>query len=108
MSADDDGVIEDFRIALSSAREAIRLLSELSEHDDLDVQWSSQVARAQTKIADSIRTCKSRLRDISDLVEYEGRCETTGGLAFLYTSFGTQRGVLTYSNIFIAEMHVEP
>lgn len=75
MRADDD-VIAEFQRALSSAGEAIALLKQLSEHEDLDVAWSSQVARAQTKIADSVRTCKSRLRDISDLVEFEGRCET--------------------------------
>ena len=40
MSADDDDILEEFGIALSSAREAISLLSELSEHDNLDVQWS--------------------------------------------------------------------
>lgn len=78
MSSDDDDIINEFRKALSSAGEAIRLLSELSEHENLDVAWSSQVARAQTKIADSIRTCKSRLADMSDLVEYEGRCDTNG------------------------------
>ena len=94
MSADDDDILEEFGIALSSAREAISLLSELSEHDNLDVQWSSQVARAQTKIADSTRTCKSRLRDISDLVEYEGRCGAARGLAFQKTGFGLSEAFL--------------
>lgn len=89
MSADDDSVIDEFRKALSIAGEAISLLSELSEHENLDVQWSSQVARAQTKIADSIRTCKSRLRDMSDLVEYEGRCGTVGMLRCCRQQFGS-------------------
>jgi hypothetical protein len=79
MSADDDGIIDSFRIALSNASDAICKLTELSKNENLDVAWSSSVARAQTKVADSIRTCESRLRDISDLVEFEGRCEIKPG-----------------------------
>jgi hypothetical protein len=72
--SDDDDVLA-FRQAFSAANEAIKYLSGLSLCENLDMQWSSQVARAQTKITDSMRMCKRALDDLSDLVQYEDRCD---------------------------------
>jgi hypothetical protein len=74
MADDSTTLLNDLKAICQTARELVGQLMDLANSDGTGHQWSSQVTRCQSKIADTMKRYKCLIFELEILIEEEDRC----------------------------------